>query len=166
MMDYNRTKLNFAQSQREYVEDNKDNHKFKKILVGICFILLLIITFKGATAMDWHEQKNIAKEIGYKNNYDGYFRFAYYEEMIREDNVIYYADYQIYNDKPYYDSLITFYSYSALLDKHKFTCLILHEIGHYKEVKFDNGKRKTKLNESYADDYMQKQDKNCKRFYQ
>lgn len=39
--------MTFAQNQITHVEDNED--KFKKILVGICFLLILFVTFKGAT---------------------------------------------------------------------------------------------------------------------
>jgi len=160
-MQYDKT---FAQSQITRIKDNEDNHKFKKILVWIIFILIGLVTFKYATALDWHEQKEIAKQIGYKNNYVGDFSFMYYDYH-KIDNKTYYAFFKS-NSRSHKDSLISFYKPSLNLDKNQFSCLVLHELGHYEEKKhLKFNKEFVWLNETYADDYMQSKNNGCVRFY-
>jgi predicted Zn-dependent protease with MMP-like domain len=109
------------------------------------------------SALDWHEQKRIARDIGMEHDYDGGFRFAYYSE--RQNYLAYY-----YTDTGRYkDSLITFYKPCENLTREEFKCVVLHELGHYNDVK--EGSREEKLSESYADDYMVRYDDTCERFY-
>lgn len=126
----------------------------RKILIIIILSLFLI---SSVHALDWHEQRRIANSIGNELDYEGSFRYAYYQDW-RNYNARY-----IYFGNAYRNSLITFYKPSTEMDKDEFRCLVLHELGHYDDVK--EGSREEKLSESYADDYMISKDDTCERFY-
>jgi len=121
---------------------------------AIITIITIILITQPIHALDWHEQKSIAKEIGRKLDYDGSFRFAYYEECpkylwIDEDTPCD-ASYTYNKDK----SLVTFYKTSLRLSKTGFTWLVLHELGHYHEdLAIYKKSYPKRLNESYADNY-------------
>ena len=119
----------------------------KKILMTLA--LMLLVFTPSINALDWHEQRFIAKVIGNSYDYEGSFRFVYYSD---------YQDYQgfyRYSDKSH---LITFYKSSLELSKEQFVWLVLHELGHYDE-KVNVCKRDCPrwLNESYADDWADKE---------
>lgn len=127
---------------------NKDQRK------GITIIMIGIMILPTIIAIEWQEQRRTAKEIARENNYKGELRFAYYEERKI------WAEYKFKEKK----EMITFYKGSLNTDKETFKCLVLHEIGHSKEVK-EKKIKQGKLNETYADKWMKEKEENCENWY-
>lgn len=125
----------------------------------LLLLVMVVIVSSFAYALDWHEQKIIAKKIGNRLDYEGGLRFAYYEEF--DNNYAYYNNlgFKVKN------SLITFYKPSCDLSSYQFGCLVLHELGHYDDVKVKYTKINkggfTDLSEDYADEYMLKVNPLC-----
>lgn len=121
----------------------------RKLLLII--LLLGIVLVSSVSALSWQEQKVEAKKIALQEHYWGGLRFAYYESFENR-----YADYSVRGSG--YQGKITFYSSSLSLDNVQFKCLVLHEIGHYKD--FMNNSE-GKLSEDYADSYMLSREPLC-----
>lgn len=131
--------------------------KLRIVETTILVVFLVVVTTTNVFALDWHEQRTIAKEIGRKMNYNGDFRFAYYDDRYLNDNFLY--GYYYTTENNFRNSLITFYKSSLDLDRQQFKCLVYHEIGHYVDVK--RGSKEAVLSEDYADSFMLKQNPLC-----
>ena len=115
-----------------------------KMKRNIIVILMLLLMSVNVNALTWQEQRVIASEIGRELDYDGSFRFAYYQDW-RD----YYAFYNRDNGN---DGVITFYKPSLKLNKEEFVCVVYHELGHSDEYIHEHARGV--LSEDYANDFM------------
>ena len=123
----------------------------------IFLLLIVLLLIPVVHGVGWHEQRRIAEDTGRELGYDGSFRFVYYT-----DYDPYAAYYNHWEDERGFHDIITFFRVSSNFDSESFKCVVLHELGHYFEVKNVCGDDCPRvLNEDYANNYMSEIDLSC-----